>query len=158
MMMPICETGRVKLRCVAIPGCQAGTNACPARGGLTLLEVTVASAILMVILSASIEMLRAVAGQQRAAERHAIAMQAVQAISEQIGNIPWEQLTTEAAAKVAMPAPLERHLPAAKLLVVVEDQAEPVAAKRIRVELTRSGPGDTPAAPVRLTSWVYPEP
>jgi prepilin-type N-terminal cleavage/methylation domain-containing protein len=155
--MQICENDP-GMAPAAAHGCPPAKNAGSTRAGLTLLEITVASAILAVLLTASIQMLQAVSSQQRAADRQAVATLAVQAIAEQIGNIPWDQLTSEAAAQVAIPAPLERYLPAGKLVATVEEQTEPVVAKRVYLELTWSGPGGKQSGPVRLTSWVFPEP
>jgi hypothetical protein len=42
--------------------------------------------------------------------------------------------------------------------VTIEDENEPVAAKRVLVELGWTGPSGQPTEPVRLTSWVFRQP
>jgi|SRR6478735_2709950 len=121
----------------------------------TLLEVIIAAALLAMLLIASVQMLRALSASQRASERRTVAIEAVQAVSDQIANIPWLELSPKNAEKVAVPESLSRFLPDALLSVSVSDQAKPTS-KRIEVELTWKGP-DGFVAPVRATSWAFPE-
>ncbi len=123
---------------------------------LTVLELTIAVAVLAVLLATSMKMIHLVTNQQRASERRNVALQTVQAISEQIGNTPWEQLTAETANQITVPRQVASYLPGAKLAITVSDETDPVS-KRVLVELTWSGPGAKRTAPVRLTSWVFPE-
>ena len=127
------------------------------RRAMTLLEVTVAAALLAVLLTTSAQLLRALKGQQRAAERRAVALQTVQALSERINNMPWDEVTPEAVRGVEIPSEIAPHLPGAELVVAVVDEQEPIAAKRISMELKWNGPGGQPARPARLTTWVFPE-
>jgi prepilin-type N-terminal cleavage/methylation domain-containing protein len=127
------------------------------RAAFTLLEVTVAVAILVVLLTVSLQMLRALASQQRAVERRTLALQTVQALSEQIGNLPWDQVTTEAVGKVEIPALAAPHLPGAKLSVAVHEEQAPTAARRVTVSLSWRGPDGKPNRPASLTTWVFPE-
>jgi hypothetical protein len=125
---------------------------------MSLVEITAAVAILAVLLSAAVQMLRVVSTQQRAAECRAVALQAVQAITEKLGNTPFEKLTPDTVAETIIPEEITSQLPAARLAVTINEQLEPVPVKRIRIELTWNNPGGTIVAPVRLTSWVFPEP
>jgi type II secretory pathway pseudopilin PulG len=127
------------------------------RRAFTLFEVIVAATMLVVLLTTSVQMLRAVSNYERASERRLVAMEAVQAVADQIGNIPWSQLTAESAKNVSIPKPLDTYLPDAKLTVSLEEEASPIASKRIHIDLTWNGPDGQPVAPVRLTSWVFPE-
>ena len=138
--------------------CRCGSWTRAGRRGMSLLEVAVAAALLAVLLSASTQMLRVLSNQQRAAERRVVALQAVQAVAEQIGNLPAEQVTADMARQVAIPEAARSYLPASRVNLVVAEEAEPVAAKRVSIELSWSGPGGQPAAPVRLTTWVFAEP
>ncbi len=123
--------------------------------GLTLLEMTVTAAILALLLSTSMTMLRVVSGQQRAAERRAVATQTVQALAERLVNRPWDELTPEAVENAAIPAAVAPHLPGAKLLVAVDEETEGVAAKRVTIELAWNGPSGQPARPVRIIAWAF---
>jgi prepilin-type N-terminal cleavage/methylation domain-containing protein len=127
------------------------------RRAFTLFEVIIAAAILAALLTASVQMLRAVSIHQRATEHRAAALQAVQAISDEIANIPWDQLTAESAKKVVVPKPLEGYLPGGKLSVSLDEETAPTSSKRLYVDLTWNGPDGQPVAPVRLTSWVFPD-
>jgi hypothetical protein len=108
-------------------------------------------------MTVSVQMLKAVNSQQRATERRALALAAVQAVAEQIGNMPWDELTAEAAEKVEIPAAAKRHLPEAKLGVTVHDEQNPIVAKRVAITLAWNGPHGQATAPIRLTTWMYPE-
>jgi prepilin-type N-terminal cleavage/methylation domain-containing protein len=129
----------------------------PLRRAFTLLEIVIAAAMLAMLLTASVQMLRALSIHQRASDRRAAALEAVQAVSDQIANIPWDQLTVEAAKKVTVPKLLDGYLLGAMLSVSLEEVATPTMSRRIHVELTWSGPDGQPVTPVRLTSWVFPE-
>jgi prepilin-type N-terminal cleavage/methylation domain-containing protein len=127
-----------------------------ARRGITLIELTIAVAIFAVLLTTTVKMIMAASNQVRANERRQVALQAAQAISEQIENIPWDQLTTDAASQVPFPEAAMSHLSGAKLNVAVNDENDPLA-KRIAVEITWNGRGAERAAPIRLTSWAFPD-
>lgn len=129
----------------------------PLRCAFTLLEVVIAAAMLAMLLTTSVQMLRGLSIHQRVSDCRAAALEAVQAVSDQIANIPWDQLTTESAKKVTIPKPLDGYLPDAKLSVSLDEVATPTTSRRIHVELTWQGPDGQAVAPVRLTSWVYPE-
>src|SRR4051812_18349471 len=127
------------------------------RGAFTLLEVVIAAGMLAMLLTTSVQMLRALSIYQRGSEHRAVALEAVQAVSDQIANTPWDQLTAESAKKVTIPKQLESYLPGAKLSVSLENEATPTASRRIYVDLSWKGPDGQLSAPVRLTSWVFPE-
>lgn len=128
----------------------------PPRSGFTLLELSVAAAVLAVLLATALKVMTATSNHARANERRLIALQTVQAVTEQIGNIPWDRLPTEAANPFPLPESTTAQLPGAELKVAVHDETAP-PAKRITVELTWSANDADRAAPVRLTSWVFPE-
>jgi hypothetical protein len=121
-----------------------------------LLEVSVATALLAVLLGTTTQFLRVLAGQQRAGERRLVAMQAVQAMAEQIGNMRGEELTAGAAPPLAIPAEAKRYLPGARLEIDVADEPAP-AAKRVSIALSWNGPGGQRAGKCGLTTWVFPE-
>jgi prepilin-type N-terminal cleavage/methylation domain-containing protein len=126
------------------------------RPGLTLVELTIAVAVFSVLLATSMKMIFVASSQMRANERRNVALQAVQAVSEQIENMPWDQLTTEAASQIAIPELAMPYLPGGKLNVAVNEETDP-PAKRVVVEITWNGRGGQRSQPVRLTSWFFPE-
>ena len=127
------------------------------RIAFTLVELTLATALLAALLATSLQMLHALSDHKRSTVRRAIAMQAVQAMSEQIGNLPWDQLTTESAQHFELLPDFESRLPGAKVAIAVAEEPMPVASKRITVALTWTGAKGEIGAPVRLTSWVFPD-
>ena len=129
----------------------------PLRRAFTLLEVIVAAAMLAVLLTTSVQMLRALSIHQRATERRAVGLEAAEAVADQVANIPWDQLTAESAKKVIIPKQLDSYLPGAKLSVSLDEEPTPTASRRIHVDLTWNGADGQAVAPVRLTSWVFPE-
>jgi prepilin-type N-terminal cleavage/methylation domain-containing protein len=127
------------------------------RRGFTLLEVVLAAAILAMLLTTSVQMLRALSIHQRGTERREVALEAVQAVADQVANVPWNQLTAESVKKVMIPKPLEGWLPGANLSISLAEEAAPTTSRRIHVEINWNGRDGQAVAPVRLTSWVFPE-
>jgi hypothetical protein len=79
----------------------------------------------------------------------------VHAVAEQIGNTQWQELTTQAVEKIAIPADAKSNLPGATLGITVHDEQEPVAAKRVTIKLNCNGPNGRASTPLRLTTWVF---
>lgn len=125
------------------------------KSGMSLLEITLAAGLLGVLMTVSVQMLRVMGDRQRAADRRAAALQTVQALAEQLENMPWDQLTASAADKIAIPDTISRYLPGAKLSVTVSEESEPVVAKRLTLELKWNGPRGQPVAPIRVTTWAF---
>jgi prepilin-type N-terminal cleavage/methylation domain-containing protein len=125
------------------------------RHGFTLLELTAATAMLALLLTTSAQMLRVLSAHGRATSQRAIALQAAQAISEEVSNLPWDQLTTEAADQAKVPAQLDPRLPGSKLTLTVVEETTPAISKRITLELVWNGTNGQAVAPVRLTSWAF---
>src|SRR5688572_16398667 len=73
------------------------------RTGMSLLELTVAAALLAVVVASSMKMIQLMSVERRGSEQRAVALQAVQAISERAANMKWDQLTSEAANKIPVP-------------------------------------------------------
>jgi prepilin-type N-terminal cleavage/methylation domain-containing protein len=126
------------------------------RAGFTLVEVIAATAMLAVLLVSTAHVLRVIGTQQIAADRRNLALQSLQNIAEQVGNVPWEELTPEAAGKLTVPDSVKAYLPDAILAAKVTDVQEPVAGKRVSLELTWNAPNGQPAAPAILTVWTFP--
>jgi hypothetical protein len=129
----------------------------PVISAFTLLEIVAASAMLAVLLTSCVQMLRAISIHQRASDRRIVAMEAVQAVADEAANISWDQLTADSAKKINVPKPLSGHLPGAKLSISLEDENMPAASKRIHIELTWNGQDGQPVAPVQLTTWAFPD-
>jgi hypothetical protein len=124
--------------------------------GLTVIELTISIAILAVLLATSMRMIVVASEHVRANDRRVLALQAVQAVSEEIDNIPWEQLNDATAAGIPIPDAIASRLPGAKFTAKIADESDP-PAKRVAVEITWNTRTGQPAAPARLTTWVFPD-
>ena len=125
------------------------------RTGVTIIETVVAVALLSVFLVSSARVMATFSAQQRTARRHALALQSANNLLEELSNQSWQSLTPEATADWAANASKIEGLPGAVLSATVVEEPEPVAAKRVSVSLAWTIPGGRPAAPIRLTAWVY---
>ncbi len=93
-------------------------------------------------------------------ERHAIHQR--QAACEEVANLmdqltrqPWQELTAQHAQQLRLDQTIDQQLPGAQLVITVQPVQE---AKRIRIRLTWRQRSGQLAAPVQLTTWVYPHP
>jgi prepilin-type N-terminal cleavage/methylation domain-containing protein len=125
------------------------------RHGMTMIEIAAAVAMLGVLLASSAQVMRALAKEQQAAARRVMALQTVQALTEELANVPWDRLSPEAANKLAIPDVAKLYLPGAALAATVADAEAPIPSKRLSVELRWRTPSGQPTAPLRLTTWVY---
>jgi prepilin-type N-terminal cleavage/methylation domain-containing protein len=126
------------------------------RNALTLIELIAAASILAVLLASAVQVIRVLDKHRQSTERRALALQTTQALLEELSNLPFEQLTPEAAAKLAIPAAVKPYLGNATVAARVDDDLEPIAAKRVSVAIVWSTAAG-PAPPTKLTTWVYPE-
>jgi prepilin-type N-terminal cleavage/methylation domain-containing protein len=127
------------------------------RSGFSLMEVSAAAAMLAVLLALTVQVVIVLSAQQQAAERRAFAVQAVHNLLELVENLSWEQVNEDTADLLRLPESVRGNLPSAKITVATAGETEPVEAKRVTIELAWSTMGGRPAAPVRMTTWVYPD-
>jgi hypothetical protein len=125
------------------------------RTAITILEVTLAAALFSILLATSLRMFRVVESRQLAGERRDCALQAAQAVLEQIGNIPWSGLTPDAVKQIKVPDAIAKRLPGSDVSVALSDETEPTA-KRVRVDVSWQTPNQQTSS-VNLTSWIFPE-
>jgi hypothetical protein len=117
--------------------------------------VTLAAALFSMLVATSLQMMRVVSNRHLASERRDYALQAAQAISEQVVNIPWDELTTDAVKQITVPPAIAERLPAAKLSIELANESEPTA-KRARVEVSWQNPARQMSS-LSLTSWSFPD-
>jgi hypothetical protein len=130
---------------------------CSRRGSL-LVEVAMATVLLMIAMALTVKVLGWVAVERRACERRERALIEVANVMERITAYPFEQVTPELAGKMTMSPATGQMLPGAELTAEVTENAGDLearpSAKRIAIRLRwrdRSGEWDSP---VRLTSWI----
>lgn len=136
---------------------QRTRNYGPRRAAFSLLELTVAAAIMASIIAASLQMLHALEGYQRRCERIRSAQQAVAAVAEEVGNLPWDTLSTDAAQTIKLPKSLQDRLQGTTLTVRVLDESEPTSSKRIHVALTENPNSGELRTLSRITCWSFPD-
>lgn len=120
------------------------------------MELTVATAVLAVLLASTTKMISVASDYVRLHERQSTALLALQAVAEEMENIPWESLDQQTASAISIPAAFASRLPGAKMTTRVNDETAPTA-KRVTVQLIWSGRGAQQAGPARLTIWSFPD-
>jgi prepilin-type N-terminal cleavage/methylation domain-containing protein len=125
------------------------------RRGMSLIELTVASAVVTAMLAIAVQMLVAVAAQRRASDQRQFATLELANVMERLAARPWAELTAEAAAGEQPSAAVRTLLTGVELKVDVSTPAAEPDAKRLSASLRwqdRSG-GYLP--PVTITTWKY---
>jgi hypothetical protein len=125
------------------------------RRGFTLLEVSLAGLLLVVLMAITVQMLAWVASERRAADRRQWAIQEAANVMEHLAARPWENLTADHVASIELSAPARDVLPEAELQVTVVVEPDQPNAKRLGVTVRWHPRPEQPAAQARLTSWVY---
>jgi hypothetical protein len=126
------------------------------RRAFSIVEVSVATAMLGVLLVTSVQVLNTIAQHQRSTQRRALAAQTLQNFAELVETLPWDQLTNE-SLRIALSEQAPAHLPDASVSAHVVDESAPVAMKRVTVTLSWKPPGNKPPASLKLTTWVFPD-
>jgi hypothetical protein len=121
-----------------------------------LVEVTMASVILMVLMSVAIKVVGFVAHERGAASRRQRALVEAGNAMERITAYSFDQVTPEEAKRIVLPESARHALPGSELTVDVTTVDRPAdrAAKRITVRLRWRDRAGNWEAPIRLTSWM----
>jgi Tfp pilus assembly protein PilV len=131
-------------------------NRLPARrGGLTLIEVLVTAVLLAAAISTAVPLLGWMAAEHRSAERHQWALQELNNVLERFAQLPWANITPEAAREQTLSLEGAQRLPGGELKLLVDDLATTPASKRLRAEVRWRGASGELTAPLRLTAWIY---
>jgi hypothetical protein len=123
-------------------------------GGFTLLELTASSVILAGCLLVTLSALDALGAQRRAAAHRDLALAEAANIVERLSALPEAELTVEHVAGVALSEAANR-LPGGQLKIDLTDAATQPPSRKLHVEVHYLLEGGQPAAPVRLTTWLY---
>src|SRR5262245_59281057 len=93
----------------------------------TLLELSVAAALIAALLVTTLQMLHALDDFRKTSRHRTYAQQAVAVVSEQVANLPWNSLTTETAKKIQIPDTLRPYLSDGKLAVDIAEETNPTS-------------------------------
>lgn len=125
------------------------------RSGSVLLELVVAGVLLGVVMSAAVPALRWVGRQRTCARQRQAAQLELGNLLEELTALDWNDLTPERAAQAKLSEELAAQLEDSKLEVAVQGDDSDETEKQIRIELTWNMAPGRPAAPVRLSAWVF---
>jgi Tfp pilus assembly protein PilV len=128
------------------------------RRGSMLIEVTMASVILIMIMSVALKVVGFAAHERLAAERRERALFEAANVMEKMAALPFDEITPERAGRMTLADDSRQRLPGCELTVLVStvsSQAQAGAAKRIAVKVRWRDQSGQWEAPVRLTSWTH---
>jgi Tfp pilus assembly protein PilV len=124
------------------------------RRAFTMVEVTLSVFLLVVAMTATVQILGAVATQRRAAERRQWAIQEVANLMEHLTAEPWDRVTADSALGLSLSEEIRRKLPEPELTVDVAETDREPGEKRLAIRLRWRNRSGTWEAPVRLTAWI----
>jgi Tfp pilus assembly protein PilV len=124
------------------------------RRAFTMVEVTLSVFLLVVAMTATVQILGAVATQRRAAERRQWAIQEVANLMEHLTAEPWDRVTADSALGLSLSEEIRRKLPEPELTVDVAETDRELGEKRLAIRLRWRNRSGTWEAPVRLTAWI----
>jgi hypothetical protein len=126
------------------------------RRGSLLVEVAMATVLLMIVMTLTLKVMGFVALERRATDRRQRATLEVANLMERITAYDFDEVTPELAKGMKLSPTLAQSLPDSELAVdVAPGQPGPGrSAKRIAIKLRWRGRDGEWVAPVRLTSWI----
>ena len=123
----------------------------------TLIEISVALAIVAVALLAIAQLLTTALLQQRLIARRAAATQEASNVLDRIIARKWGALPVGEVDDVALSSGFLQTTPAARLTADVADVPGPPLAKRVQVSVGWTNPAGEPEMPVTLFAWKFSE-
>jgi prepilin-type N-terminal cleavage/methylation domain-containing protein len=126
----------------------------PSRRGFTLLEVTIAAALLILCGAVIAQMLHLVARVERSSDARQAAVRAVANRLEQLQARSWDKLPVAKRTAEAAPAEILQVLPRAQLWTEVIELEEG-QLREIRVQIDWTDAAGNPVQPVSLSAWKH---
>ena len=125
------------------------------RSGVTIIETTIAMAILAVVITTSIQALVGVAAVRRANQQRLLAQQEAANLMEQLFAVRWEDLNDDTAASLQLSAEAAKRLRGAKLKVTLARPDDELAPIQIRIEISWPDHTSQTTKPVKLVALRY---
>src|SRR5688500_6846861 len=105
------------------------------RDAMTVLEVSLALAVLSLAFVLLAQFVTAAAQQRRVSEHRRLALQEVANSLERVAALPWDEVTSEKLAEWKPSASISTAMSRAQLKAIVVAEPGPPEAKRVRIEV-----------------------
>ncbi|MEZ6064908.1 MAG: type II secretion system protein [Planctomycetaceae bacterium] len=125
------------------------------RNGLTLVELVLAFMLLGIAITGVSTMVSWVKLQRELTADRQVASLELANIAERLSTRPYDELTSETLSALDLSPIAATELRQPQFSVTVEDETEPVPAKRVTLTLVWLDRGDRPQAPQRLVRWFH---
>lgn len=126
-----------------------------ARRGFTLLELIVTTFLLAAVLAIFAPLMALINAEHKAALKRQLAVEEACKLLEHISAQPWDTINKESLDMLTVSDSCAAALADHHLEVLVEEQPEPLDAKRVSVVLDWQNKAGQRVSPVRLTTWFY---
>ncbi len=123
---------------------------------IVLMDALVASALVGVLLTASLATMTSMSQARRATESRAIAIELAAGAIERVRGLSWDKLTAERFDEIARNSAIGQILSRAEMKLSLESATSGPTAKHIWVEIAWTNTTGGTVAPVRLDYWAYP--
>jgi prepilin-type N-terminal cleavage/methylation domain-containing protein len=123
--------------------------------GFTIVEMLAASALTAMLVTMCVQMLSSTAVQRRATERRMIALAEAANVTESLGSLAWDEITSERITQYRLSESAQQILGGGVLKIALEPSTSGPPAKLVRVEITWPGTAGGTDPPVRLSSWIF---
>ena len=127
------------------------------RRGFGLIEMAISGMMIAAAMAVTIQVVGWVAAERRAVARRERAVVEVANLMERVAGRPFDEITPESLAALRLPDAARAALPGAEIKANLDARNEPIARKRITLELRWADRAGRAEAPVRLVAWSHRE-
>ena len=125
------------------------------RRGFTVIEVSLALAVLLAASILLTQFLVASSQQRKLADQRRLALEELSNRLERVMAAKWEDVSAAAIEGQELSQAVQENLPAAKLTATVTDEPGGPSGKRVRLEISWEQHGQR-VTPIGLTGWKFP--
>ena len=122
---------------------------------MTVLEVTLALAVLSLAFVLLAQFLTAAAQQRRVSEHRRLAWQEAANALERVAALSWDEVTAEKLSGWKPSPAISTSLPNAEMKSIVAIEPGPPEAKRVRITVSWTNASGQPGEPIGLTTFLY---
>ena len=123
--------------------------------GVTLVEVIIAAAVLVIMMSVLLQLMGVLSQQRRAMERRSWSIQADCNLMERFTAQDWDEITADTADQLELPTEMIDLFPDVELHVHVEEDRLGPPAKCVIVVISGQDLSGEQTSLARLSVWVY---